>query len=269
MIARRLSLAVLAVAAFLACIGCQPAVQPAVQNQKGPRPAQKKASPKWMRSKSKLDDDSIRVRLLVVETVQENLGLNADQIQKIRDYVKISGERYREFLAKLRELFPPSRSFPQEEFDAREQEFRAFSEDVKRKGKELQTKILAMLTPSQSERLKQIQLQAAIPTALARPEIIKALDISEEQRGKIRALCDRMEKKQVAEWPSFHGLDPKERRQKMIEFMKEWDKVQAEATKPILDILTPQQRAKFEKLQGKRIDVTRPYDALIPEDAEF
>ena len=38
----------------------------------------------------------------------------------------------------------------------------------------------------------------AIPAALARPEIIKALDISEEQREKIRTLSDRMEKRQFS-----------------------------------------------------------------------
>jgi hypothetical protein len=36
-----------------------------------------------------------------------------------------------------------------------------------------------------------------------------------------------------------------------------------------LDVLTPEQQAKLEKLQGKKIEVTWPYDALIPEDAEF
>ena len=140
---------------------------------------------------------------------------------------------------------------------------------MKSKDKELQTKALAMLTPRQSERLKQIQLQTAIPAALARPEIVKALDISKEQCEKIRALRDRTDEKWLAESPDLRDLSPKERRQKMIEFMKKSDKAQAEAKKPILDILTPEQRAKFEKLQGKKIEVTWPYDALIPEDAEF
>ena len=68
---------------------------------------------------------------------------------------------------------------------------RALNDDYKQEGKELRAKVLAMLTPSQMERLKQIQLQSAIPAALARPEVIKALDISEEQLAKIRAISDR------------------------------------------------------------------------------
>ena len=150
---------------------------------------QKKAGPTLVRAK--LDDDSIRVRLLVVETVQKDLGLTADQIGKIKEIVSRSPRSdCGNSLPKLREILPPPRHFSTEESEAREQEFRALSEDVKRKSKELKTKALAMLTPSQSERPKQIQLQAAIPAALARPEIIKALDISEEQREKIRALRD-------------------------------------------------------------------------------
>ncbi len=93
----------------------------------------------------------------MVEAVKKDLGLTDNQIGKIKDFVKIDLEFYREFLAKSHELLPPSRPFPHEEFEAREREFRTLSEDFKRKQKELGTKILAVLTPSQSERLKQIR----------------------------------------------------------------------------------------------------------------
>ncbi len=78
-----------------------------------------------------------------------------------------------------------------------------------------------------------------------------------------------MDEKLLAALSHLGDLSPKERRQKMIEFMKESDKAQAEANKPILDVLTPEQRAKLEKLQGKKIEVTWPYDALMPEDGGF
>jgi hypothetical protein len=254
-IARRLRFVVPAVVSCLAWMGCQPAVQPPAGDQK-------------VRSK-KLDEDFIRVRLLMSVTVQKDLGLTADQLGKFAAIVKIIEEQWREFRAKSQEILPPSQSFPAEEFKTREKEFRALSEDFKHKGKELRTKAFGLLTPSQNARLKQIQLQAAIPAALARPEIIKALDISEEQSRKIRAMCDRMHEKLSAERPDLRNLGSKERRRKMIEFMKKSDQIQAEATKPVLDILTLEQRTKFEELQGKKIEVTWPYDALMPEDAEF
>jgi Spy/CpxP family protein refolding chaperone len=264
---RRDPLAVLAIAASLAWMGCQPAVQPPAGNQKSPPLAQEKAGRKVVRSKFTLGDDWFRTRLLVVEAVQKDLGLTADQIGKIRDCAKFCFQQGREFRAKSREILPPS--LPAAESDAREREFRALAEDFQRKGKEMRTKLLAMLTPSQSERLKQIQLQTAIPTTLGRPEIIKALDISEEQSRKIRALRDRLGKELFPKFPDLRGLDPKELRQKVIEFMKKQDQAQAEENKAVLEVLTAEQRAKLEKLLGKKIEVTMPYDAVTPTDDEF
>ena len=269
MIARRFGLVVLAVAGYFAWTGCQPAARPPVANQKGRPSVQKKARSTGRRI-VKLDEDANRTRLLMIETVQKDLGLTNDQIGKLKHCAKIGGELYREFRVKWREIFSPSQHFRPEEFEARDREFQVLFEDYKSKGKELQTKALAMLTPSQSQRLTQIRIQVAIPDALARPEIIKALDISKEQRENIRTLTDRMEKRTLAEQPpDLHALNPTERRQKELEFVKKSDKIQAEATKPILDVLTPQQRAKFDKLQGKKIEVRWSDDELIPQDTEF
>ena len=268
MIARRFGLLLLAASVSLVWTGCRPAVRPPVGSQKGRPPAQEKAGRKFVRSRANLDDNAIRARLLVAEVVQKDLGLTGDQIGKVREYVKIGGQLWREFLFKWHEIFPPPGRFPQEEFEARQRKFRTCYADYQGKAKELQTKLLAMLTPSQIERLKQIQFQAAIPTALAKPEIIKALAISEEQQGKIGHLCDHLGTNELAQFPDLRGLDPKERRQKSIEFMKECDKLRAEATKPVLEVLTPEQRAKFDKSLGKKIELTWPYDELIPEDAE-
>ena len=53
----------------------------------------------------------------------------------------------------------------------------------------------------------------------------------------------------------------------MIEFLKGRDAADAGAAKPALEILTPDQRARFEKLEGKKIELRWPYDELVPEDA--
>jgi Spy/CpxP family protein refolding chaperone len=73
-----------------------------------------------------------------------------------------------------------------------------------------------------------------------------------------------MDQQRLAESPDPRDPNPKERREKIIEFTKGSRDAQAEATKRILSVLTPEQRTKFEKLQGNKIDVTRLYDALIP-----
>ncbi len=212
----------------------------------------------------KADENLIRVRLLMADAVQKDLGLTADQTEKIGEFVKASREKSREFVAKWPDFFPSSGAIS-ETSEARAREFRLWLRDWQSKQKELRTKVVAILTPSQGERLKQIQLQRAIAAALAQPELIKALDISEEQLAKIRPLSDRIGEKRLAELRDLHGLPPKERRKKSIELSKEWDKAQAEANKLALGVLTPVQRAKLEKFVGKEIDVTWDYDALVPD----
>ncbi len=69
--------------------------------------------------------------------------------------------------------------------------------------------------------------------------------------------------------PDVSHLGSKERRQKMIEFEKELDKASAAMNKLVLVALTPEQRVQFEKLQGKKIEVTWPYDELTPMDDGF
>lgn len=267
MIAQQPRFAVLAAAICVAWMGCQTRVQTPAGNPKGRPQAQGEARPKVVQAK--VSEDSILVRLLTVETVQQDLGLTEDQIQKIRDIAKIGKERSQQFQAKMRDTLPPSGAFSPDVSEARQRELKKFCEDWRNRGKELRTQTLAMLTPSQSQRLKQIQLQVAIPAALGCPEIIKALELSEEQREKIRTLGQSMKENLSAELPSLDNLDPKELRQNMIELLKESAKAQAETNKQAFDLLRPEQRAKFEELLGKRIEVTWPYDTLIPEDAAF
>ena len=224
-------------------------------------------SPAHARVPHKWSDDESLVRLLVVEAVQKDLGLTADQIEKIRSSVRSSQTRWREFNAKLHEILPPGQSFPSEEAATRQRKEQTLSEDYKREGKEMRTKLLAMLTADQNERLKQIELQTAVAAALARPEIIHALQISEEQGKKIDVLKDRLSDKFSP--PDLRHLNSKERRQKTIDFMKESDKASAATNRLVLDVLTPEQRAKFEKLRGKKIEVNWPYDELLPEDFTF
>jgi hypothetical protein len=239
-----------------------------VGNQKNPPTPQANSSPKVVRTK--VDDDSLRVRLLTSETVQKDLGLTADQLGMLKDCAKTSKELDQEFRAKSREILPRNQQFTQDEFEAREQKYHKWMEDLKSRGKQLQTKILAMLTPSQSERLKQIQLQTQIAAVLDRTEIIKALDISQDQSEKIRELRDRLDEKLSAKMQTaLASPDKKERLEKLIQFKKESDRATADASKQILNALTPEQRAKFETMQGKKIEVTWHYDSMTLEDVEF
>jgi hypothetical protein len=262
MIARRLSFVVLAITASLAWMGCQPAAQPPVANQQSPPLAQKEDGPKPVRMKG--DENWLRVRLLAADAVQNDLGLTANQRKEITVFLEVSRERMREFHARFPESTVLGVTVHTSEERVREQ--RAWLEDWQSKQKDMRAKLVGMLTPSQSERLRQIQLQQTIAAALANPDYVKALDISEEQLAKIRPLPGRVDEKLFAEAQALNGLPLKERRKKEHELAKGWDKAQAEANRHALEVLRPEQRAKLEKLTGKEIEVTWDYDALEPGD---
>jgi hypothetical protein len=262
---RRLTLIALAIVP-LAFAGCQRAVPIPVEMQEDSPPAQKKAKLGVVHSAT-VDANIFRVRLLMVDAVQKDLGLTADQKGKIMDFVRAFAKESREFAAKWPDVF--ASNGPAHMSEARSREFRAGLSDFQSKQRELRAKMVGTLTPSQSERLKQIRLQQTIAGALTRPEVVKALGISERQLASIRSVNDRTEKKELALLGGPFPQSPGKRRKKSVELAKKSDEVHAEANKVAMEVLTPEQRAKLEKLVGRNVDLAWDYDVLVSDDAVF
>ena len=106
MMTRGLALSVLAVAACLLGTGSGAAAEPPSGESGGARAAQTKPKSRWVRSGEKVDDDFVRARLAWSRAVQEDLGLTAEQVAKIRDSVAAGWTAAREFHAKSREILP-------------------------------------------------------------------------------------------------------------------------------------------------------------------
>lgn len=264
--ARRLPLVVLAIAAACTLIGCDRADHLSGGRQENALQVQAKVGPEPVRCE-KLHDSYFRMRLLRLETVQKSLELTPDQTRQIGELFQVREAQGREFLAKSREILPESQPFSPEEYQAREQESHALQDDFTRTSEELRTRSLQILTSSQMDRLKQVEIQAAVPAALTSPEIIKTLNITEKQIARIRALCNRSDEKTAAELHALADLGPGERDQKMIAYAKKyWSEGRAEMARSVLEVLTPEQRTKFEELQGEKIEVPWPFDAVIPQD---
>ena len=66
------------------------------------------------------------IQLLTLETVQKDLGLSAEQINKIKENFKIGKEVSKRFYAKLREILPTGQRFPSEEAEAPSGSFSPF-----------------------------------------------------------------------------------------------------------------------------------------------
>ena len=180
-------------------------------------------------------ENLITARLLMADAVQKDLGLTADQVDKVMDFVKFSRQQLRELAANWPELSASGNAAKVSE--ARKRKLQAWLLEIASKQKALIAEIVGMLTPIQRERLRQIQLQQELAIALAEPELIKALDISEDQLAKIRDLSVLSEEERLAELRELDGLTPKERQTKMIEKSKVRDKKQAAANRRALDTL--------------------------------
>jgi len=194
MIARKVSVLVaLAVAISIVSPGCEPTTQPPDRTDSAGLRKRTRVGIEF--TPVEADDETMRTRLLLMEPVQRDLCLTEDQVKELKALVETSLAQARESRARLSEAIPPVSSLSRRELEARCQ---AILNDLKSTRKKLRTTAFAILTPSQAERLEQIQLQATVPTALTRPEIVKALDISEEQLAKIRAPREDMDWKQAA-----------------------------------------------------------------------
>ena len=121
-------------------------------------------------------------------------------------------------------------------------------------------RLAEILTPAQLRRLKQICLQVEGPAGLNTPDMIKALNLSPEQCAKLKALQDQVREKVQELVDETKGLSTEERRAKMPEILAKLDQMRKDITEQAIEVLTPQQREKFEKMQGVKLnlDVPRP-----------
>ncbi|MGO8691722.1 MAG: Spy/CpxP family protein refolding chaperone [Thermoguttaceae bacterium] len=186
--------------------------------------------------------------LLRNESVQKDLQLTPEQIDKLKELGKT-----------LREGLPERGAFRNLSQEERRAKFAELQPKLKARGEEIKKKIEAILTTAQLARLKEIRVQVAGPAALADTDVLKALNLTDEQKEKIKGL-----RQQVADLRKEAGkLSREERQQKRAEMMEKMQKLRDKVLADIVALLTPEQRAQFEKLKGKKIEL-KPGEFLPP-----
>jgi len=160
--------------------------------------------------------------LLGQESVQKELKLTDEQKTKLDELRRTSRE-------KMQEIF-------QGDEGERQTKMQALN-DENRKA------VAAILNPEQSKRLKEITYQQRGATAFADPEVVKALNLTEEQQGKVKSIN---EETQAAMRELFTpGQAPDEdARNKMNDLRKK-------SGEKMLALLTPEQKTKWTELQGE------------------
>ena len=119
--------------------------------------------------------------LLMNKSVQEELKLDKDQLDKAREVVEKFRTDNKDDLDKLRDR-------------ATSPEDRAA---LQKKIGEASSKVAAeVLKPEQLKRLKQIQVQTEGPNAFVNPQTQKALNLSDKQKDDLKAIVEDLQKQQ-------------------------------------------------------------------------
>jgi Spy/CpxP family protein refolding chaperone len=110
-------------------------------------------------------------------------------------------------------------------------------------------RVKSILKPEQLQRLKEISLQSS--GALALRLLANELGISEQQ---LQELSERYDKRMLEHAAKYRDVPLEKREQKMAESRAEMPKVEQKMMQDALEVLTPKQRQKFEKMLGKKVD---------------
>jgi hypothetical protein len=197
--------------------------------------------------------DRVKLRdlsaLLQVEAVQKDVGLTAEQKRKLDDerargatsskeaLKKALEDGVRDALQRARQMPPGGGAPPAAQRGGGADLSKVLVEQV-----EAFDKVAAgTLKPKQIRRLKQISVQAMGPAALLDRRVIRALELTPAQEDKIDSLLPDARSQAAG---LGLGADEDQARE-----AKKIDKVWS-AT---LEVLTPGQRARWDKLIGKKL----------------
>jgi len=184
-----------------------------------------------------------------IEGVQKELGLSQEKIDKIKD---LSNDVREDYMAEI----AGSGINPGDLNDLSKEEAAKRRAEMATKMAEVTKKINAKYMPKLSEvldkkemtRLREIAIQVAGGSAFQDEEIAKELALTTDQKDKIKKLGTEYQGKMRELFTS--GADRSEMQTKMAEMRKE----QTEKTN---EVLTKEQREKFDKMKGAPVDVAK------------
>jgi Spy/CpxP family protein refolding chaperone len=161
--------------------------------------------------------------LLAQPSVQQELKLSDEQIKKVGDAVAQDREEFR----KIREL-------PR---DQREPKFAELFETSRK-----QTR--AIVTPEQAHRLRQIVWQQEGGLAFCHPHVAKELQLSAEQKEKIKAI----QKETREALKNYWMENAPQNRAQVFSKRKE---LHDDAAAKMMALITPEQKAKWQEMIGE------------------
>lgn len=188
------------------------------------------------------------LRLLGLPEVQQELELVDEQKTKLKAIGDEIRQRVQQEFAGLRQLDPEQRRAKFEEAQKKAQAW----------GEESRKRVDEILLPHQLDRLEEIRLQVRGTSALADAKVQEDLGLTAEQKTKLRELREKAEADIRGAFEGLRELSEEARRAKMAESREKMQKAIKDVAEQAMGVLTDQQRAKFEEMKGKKIEIQWP-----------
>lgn len=180
--------------------------------------------------------------LLRVEKVQQEINLRDEQ----QEQLQAARQEVREALAEQR----GDRNFQDLSREERRELFTRIRQERTKAEKE---KLAEVLNDQQMARLNEIYLQVAGPQALDDPQVVAALNITDEQKKKIAAAEDEARDKQREAFGEVRDLfqagDQEAAQKKMAELREQRHAM-------VLAVLSDEQKQQFEQMKGEAIELS-------------
>lgn len=186
--------------------------------------------------------------LLGMAEVQKELELMDDQIAKL----KAVDDDYRQKRQKESTSF---RDLPRDQQQAK---FAEIQEKQKAWREEALKKVQEILLPPQYDRLHEISIQVRGVSALNDPKVQEELGLSEEQKTKIKEVRDKADSQMRSMFEGMRDLTQEQRRAKFMEGREKMLSMRKEIEEQTVQVLTAEQRGKFEQMKGKKIEIQMP-----------
>jgi len=127
---------------------------------------------------------------------------------------------------------------------------------VEQHAKENRDRVTKILTPKQNARLNEINIQMVGVAALSFDDVAGKLDLTAEQQAKLKYLADEARAKQTKLNDAYNSPSGQKSTRGREDYKRELSRVAADRKTESLALLTDEQRAKFQKLQGEKFDTS-------------
>jgi Spy/CpxP family protein refolding chaperone len=180
--------------------------------------------------------------LLRSEKVQKELELVDDQKAKLKEIAD-------NFTTKVREAMPRRQEGQELTREQQEARFAEMRKKMEALAEENRKAIEGVLLPHQIQRLKQLSVQLLGNRALDDKEVQDALGLTADQKEKIKQVREEQAKKGRE---LFTGEGSREGMREKFESLRK------ETEQKLMDVLTAEQKEKFEKLKGAKFEFEFP-----------